>query len=78
MKNKEELSPKYKAFNEKIDIERDSDLLNELQYNPYNQTNKIFVAKVHGFVEKTEPKKIEVVHNVPQFNSIERYKLEEK
>ena len=68
------LSPKYKDFLQKINIERDSALLNELQYNPYNQTNKIFVAKSHGIVEKTEPKTIEVNHNIRNYDSLPMYK----
>ena len=65
-----ELSPKYKDFLQKINIERDSALLNELQYNPYNQTNKIFIAKSHGIVEKTETKTIEVNHNIRNYDSL--------
>lgn len=67
-------SPKHKDFLQKINIERDSALLNELQYNPYNQTNKIFIAKSHGIVEKTEPKTIEVNHNIRNYDSLPMYK----
>lgn len=65
-----ELSPLYKDFIQKINIERDSALLNELQYNPYNQTNKIFIAKSHGIVEKTDTKTIEVNHNIRNYDSL--------
>ena len=78
LKKQEELNPKYRELMQKIINERNNALLTELAFNPYNQTNKIFLAKVNGFVEKTEPKQIEVVHTIPQFENIERYKLEEK
>lgn len=68
------LSPEYKEFLQKINIERDSALLNELQYNPYNQTNKIFIAKSHGIIEKTETKTIEVNHNIRNYDSLPMYK----
>lgn len=74
LENMAVLSPEYKAFCKKINIERDSALLNELQYNPYNQTNKIFVAKSHGIIEKTEPKTIEVNHNIRNYDSLPMYK----
>lgn len=66
-------SPKHKDFLQKINIERDSALLNELQYNPYNQTNKIFIAKSHGIIEKTETKTIEVNHNIRNYDSLPMY-----
>ncbi len=72
-----ELSPLYKDFVKKINIERDSALLNELQYNPYNQTNKIFIAKSHGIIEKTETKTIEVNHNIRNYDSLPMYKSNE-
>lgn len=70
LENMAVLSTEYKEFVKKINIERDSALLNELQYNPYNQTNKIFIAKSHGIVEKTEPKTIEVNHNIRNYDSL--------
>lgn len=72
-----ELSPLYKDFVKKINIERDSALLNELQYNPYNQTNKIFIAKSHGIIEKTETKTIEVNHNIRNYDSLPMYQNED-
>jgi hypothetical protein len=72
------LNPKYVDFVKKINIERDSALLNELQYNPYNQTNKMFIAKVHGIVEQTAPKQIEVTHNIQNFDNISAYRLKDR
>ena len=78
LEDRQKLSARYGEFLKKINIERDSALLNELQYNPYNQTNKMFIAKVHGIIEKTEPKTIEVNHHIENFESISAYRLTEK
>jgi hypothetical protein len=69
-REKQGLSPKYTDFVKKINKECDTALINELEYNPYNQTNKIFLAKVRGFVEKTEPKQIEVHHDIRNYDSL--------
>ena len=66
----EGVNPKYADFRKKILIERDNALVNEISYNPYNSTNKIFLAKVHGIIEKTEPKQIEVVHTVRDYHTL--------
>ena len=71
-----ELSPKYADFLQKISKDCDTALINELEYNPYNQTNKIFLAKVRGYIEKTEPKQIEVHHDIRDFNSLPMFKEE--
>ena len=64
-------SPKHKAFLEKIYKDSEKALLSELQANPYNQTNKIFLAKaLYGYVEKTEPKQIEVHHDIKNYGSL--------
>ena len=75
LKNMESVNPKYIDFRKKILSDRDSQLLNEIALNPYNQTNKIFLAKVHGYVEKTEPKTIEVNHNIKNYDNISNYRL---
>ena len=72
----QKVNSKYTDFLKKISIERDSALLNELQYNPYNQTNKMFIAKVHGIVEQTAPKQIEVTHSIQNFDNIAAYRLD--
>ena len=70
LKNRGKSNPKYEVFTKKINNERDSALVNEIQYSPYNSTNKIFMAKVHGIVEKTEPKTLEVVHSIRNYDSL--------
>lgn len=70
LEKRQNLSPKYMEFLKKINIEADNALISELAYNPYNQTNKIFLAKVHGIVEKSEPKTIEVNHNIRNYDSL--------
>lgn len=70
LENMEELSPKYRAFRQKINNERDNALVNEISYNPYNSTNKIFLAKCHGIIEKTEPKQIEVHHDIRNYGNL--------
>lgn len=70
LKKMEEVNPKYGDFRKKITIERDNALVSELSYNPYNQTNKIFLAKTHGIIEKTEAKQIEVHHDVRVYDSL--------
>lgn len=70
LKSMEKSSPAYADFRKKIFIERDTALVNEISYNPYNQTNKIFLAKVHGIIEKTEPKQIEVTHTIRNYDTL--------
>lgn len=70
LKDRQELSPKYREFLKKIEIDTNTALIGELSYNPYNQTNKIFLAKVHGIIEKTEPKQIEVHHDIRNYNNL--------
>lgn len=65
-----ELNQKYSDFLQKITYERDQALLNELNYSPFNSTNKIFIAKVLGFVEKTEPKQIEIHHDIRNYDTL--------
>ena len=66
-----ELSPEYRTFLEKIYKDSRDSLINDLNNNPYNQTNKIFLAKsVYGIVEKTEPKQIEVHHDIRQYDNL--------
>ena len=48
-------------------------LTSDLAYNPYSQPNKIFLAKVQGIIEKTEPKQIEVNHNIRNYDSLPMY-----
>lgn len=73
-----ELNPKYAEFREKIFIERDNALVDELQHNPYNQTNKIFIAKCHGIIEKTEQRTIEVVHTAKKLDDIPIFTIEDQ
>lgn len=78
LKNLEGSSPKYIEFLKKISNDADSALISELSTSPYNSTNKIFLAKVHGIIEKTEPKQIEITHNIGSYNNISRYRLEDQ
>ena len=71
----EEVNPKYAEFRQKRENELENTLINELAYNPLTQTNKIFLAKVHGIVEKTEPKKIEVEHKIENLGNLSAYRL---
>ena len=77
LKNQAKVNPKYNDFLQKIYCERDNALVSEIATNPYNQTNKIFLAKVHGIIEKTEPKQIEVTHNVRNLDNLSRYRMDE-
>lgn len=77
LKSRAGLSPKYADFCKKINKDVDGALINELQYNPYNQTNKMFIAKVHGIIEKTEPKQVEVTHTIQNYDNISRYRLDD-
>lgn len=70
LKDSEAISPKYADFRKKILLDRDNALVNEIAMNPYNQTNKIFLAKVHGIIEKTEPKQIEVHHDIRNYDNL--------
>lgn len=70
LESMEMLSPAYVDFKKKINIERDNALVNEISYNPYNSTNKIFLAKCHGIIEKTEPKQIEIHHDIRNYNNL--------
>ncbi len=74
LNKRKDLSPKYVEFLKKINTDYNDGLIMELAYNPYNQTNKIFLAKVQGFIEKTEPKTIEVNHNIRNYDSLPMYK----
>ena len=75
LENMQKVNPKYIELCKKINKDCDTSLINELQYNPYNQTNKMFIAKVHGIIEKTEPKTIEVNHNIKNYDNISNYRL---
>ena len=75
LEDRAKLSPKHADFVKKINIERDNALINELQYTPFTQTNKMFIAKVHGIIEQTAPKQIEVTHNIQNFDNISSYRL---
>lgn len=77
LENSKKLNSKYISFVQKINKDCDSAIINELQYNPYNQTNKIFIAKSHGIVEKTEPKQIEVNHNIRNYDNISNYRIQD-
>lgn len=78
LENMGKVNPKYIEFVKKINKDCDSSLINELAYNPYNQTNKIFIAKVHGIIEKTETKTIEVNHNIKNYDNIAAYRLQDQ
>lgn len=72
------LSPKYADFMQKIINDKNNQLINEIAYNPYNQTNKIFLAKVNGIIEKTETKTIEVNHNIKNYDNIAAYRIQDQ
>lgn len=76
LENRKSLSSLYIDFLKKVNMESDGALINELAMSPYNSTNKIFLAKVHGIIEKTEPKQIEITHNIQSFSNISKYRLE--
>lgn len=76
LKSMEKVNPKYVELRKKINIERDNALINEIAYNSYASTNKIFLAKCHGIIEQTKPKTIEITHNVRNYDNISRYRLE--
>lgn len=78
LEDRQRLNPKYIELLKKIKIDSENALISEIATNPYNQTNKIFLAKVHGIIEKTEPKTIEVNHHIEDFGSISAYRLNEK
>lgn len=68
---RKELNPKYGALLEKIFNDSKNALISELSTNPYNQTNKIFLAKsIYGLVEKNEPKQIEVHHDIRNYDNL--------
>ena len=70
LKNRVELNSKYADLLQKIRDDNITGLKNELAFDPFTQTNKIFLAKVAGIVEQTEPKQIEVNHNIRNINDI--------
>lgn len=73
-----EVSPKYKDFRQRILYERDCALVDELQHNPFNQTNKIFIAKCHGIIEKTENRTVEVMHSIKKIDDIPIFGIEDQ
>ena len=76
LKKKVGVNPLYASFIEKINSEADGALINEIATCPYNSTNKIFLAKVHGIVEKTEPKQIEVFHSIRNYDTLPMFSNE--
>jgi hypothetical protein len=79
LENSKELSPKYAAFLQKIYNDCAGDLESELSYSPYNSVNKIYLNKaIYGVVEKTEPKTIEVNHNIRTYNNLPMFGDNEK
>ena len=70
LEKRAELNSKYDEFLKKIYIDRDNALLNELQFNGYTQQNKMFIAKTHGIIEKTEPRQIEIHHEIRNYNNL--------
>ena len=71
LESRQNLSPKYADFVKKIATDTKSAMIGELSYNPYNQTNKIFLAKAqHGMIENTSPKVIEVNHNIRNYENL--------
>ena len=70
-------SPKHAAFLKKIYFERDLAMENELAYNPYNQTNKIYLHKLHGFVEEGKTQHIEVSHSIRDFDNLPMFSSSE-
>ena len=78
LENMHGLSPKYVAFRQKITADVNNGLINDLHSNPYNQTNKIFLAKTRGIIEQTAPKTVEVVHQIQKYNDISAYRIEKR
>ena len=72
------LNPKYIEFTQKITADVNNGLINDLHSNPYNQTNKIFLAKTRGIIEQTAPKQVEVVHQIQKYDDISSYRIEQK
>lgn len=78
LKRRSGVNSKYLETIKKISNEADSALITELAMSPYNSTNKIFLAKVHGIIEKTEPKQVEVVHRLQGLDDIPIFGIEQK
>ena len=72
-----ESSPRHAAFLKKIYNDRDLAMENELAYNPYNQTNKIYLHKLHGFVEEGKTQHIEVSHSIREFDNLPMFSSNE-
>lgn len=71
IENNKDLSPKYRAFSNKIYNDCKDDLQTELYYSPINSVNKIYLNKaVYGVIEKTEPKQIEVHHDIRNYDNL--------
>ena len=71
IEKKAQLSPKYKDFYQKIYDDCKDDLQNEILFSPYNSVNKIYLNKaVYGVVEREEPRKIEVMHSIRNYDSL--------
>ena len=76
---RKELNPKYSEFVQQIYNDSRDALVNELHNNPYTQTNKYFLAKsIYGIIEKTEPKQIEVHHDIRQYDNLPMFRTSEK
>lgn len=76
LENRYGLNTKYLEFRKKIIDDTNNGLLNDLHSCPYNQTNKIFLAKTRGIIEQTAPKQIEVSHRIENYDNISKYRLE--
>ena len=78
LENRWGLNPKYIEFKQKITADVNNGLINDLHNNPFNQTNKIFLAKTRGIIEQTAPKTIEVKHQITNYDDISSYRLDKK
>ena len=72
-----ESSPRHAVFLKKIYNDRDLAMENELAYNPYNQTNKIYLHKLHGYVEEGKTQHIEVSHSIREFDNLPMFSSNE-
>lgn len=79
IENRKGVNQKYIDFLAKIYTDCRSALENELYYSPFNTVSKMFMAKsVYGIIEKTEPKQIEIHHDITNYNALPMFKDEKK
>lgn len=67
----QDLRPGYADFLKRIYQESKSALIDELQHNPYSQTNKIFIAKSYYGLQEDKPvQHIEIHHDIRNIDNL--------